>query len=90
MQRYNKCPLDLQQSQLEIVVSDDVERDAQRQSLQVSICCSLHEQMVHNKGKAMLRPAAPKQFIQQEAHGISVMFATCHDTCVVSTLGRAC
>jgi hypothetical protein len=33
-QKYTKCPIDLQQLQLEIVISEDSERDVQRQSLQ--------------------------------------------------------
>ena len=32
-QKYTKCPIDLQQMQLEIVISEDSERDVQRQAL---------------------------------------------------------
>lgn len=32
-----KCPVELQQSNLEIVLTEDQERDAQRQVLQVSL-----------------------------------------------------
>ncbi|KIZ04763.1 Eukaryotic initiation factor iso-4F subunit p82-34 [Monoraphidium neglectum] len=34
MEKYTKCPIDLQQLQLEIVISEESERDVQRQSLQ--------------------------------------------------------
>lgn len=38
LQRYVKCPLDLQQLQLEIVINEDTEREAQRQVIKVRAC----------------------------------------------------
>jgi len=46
LQRYVKCPLELQALQLEIVISEETERETQRQVLKVSSCaggnCILH------------------------------------------------
>lgn len=43
LQRYVKCPLELQALQLEIVISEDTERETQRQALKVrqAHCCVL-------------------------------------------------
>lgn len=41
VQRYVKCPLELQALQLEIVISEDTERETQRQALKVRSCAGI-------------------------------------------------